>query len=88
MCDKSNKEGFTDIDKMVDDLDLSNKKRDVDRIDEILHQIEIYWKENPDLRLSQIICNISQEVGIGKDPYYMEDEILSEKLNEKIVKKD
>lgn len=52
--------------------------RDKNRIDEVLEELEEYWKENPDLRLSQIVGNAGQDRGYGTDPYHMEDdEILS-----------
>jgi hypothetical protein len=35
--------------------------RDPERIDRILAQIRTYWKTNPDIRLGQLICNISRD---------------------------
>jgi uncharacterized protein YihD (DUF1040 family) len=61
--------------------------RDKDRIDEVLEEIETYWKENPDLRLAQIVVNISQENGYGKDPFYMEDSTLLSTLFRKNKKR-
>lgn len=46
--------------------------RDPERIDEVLDELEEYWKDHPDLRLGQIIGNIAQESGFD-DAYYMED---------------
>jgi uncharacterized protein YihD (DUF1040 family) len=57
--------------------------RDKERIDEILNHLEEYWKENPDLRLSQIICNIGTDNGYGQDPFYMEDSELLEELKKR-----
>jgi uncharacterized protein YihD (DUF1040 family) len=57
--------------------------RDKERIDEVLESIEEYWRENPDLRLSQIICNVGTENGYGKDPFYMEDSELVESLEKR-----
>lgn len=34
--------------------------RDPIRIDEVLEVIRIYWKQNPDLRLGQIVSNATQ----------------------------
>lgn len=56
--------------------------RDPDRINKILDDLEEYWKENPDLRLAQIIGNAGQENGYDKDPYYMEDDELLSYLNQ------
>lgn len=35
--------------------------RDPDRIDEVLAELGIYWKRNPDLRLCQIVGNFLSE---------------------------
>lgn len=45
------------------------------RIEDIIEKLEIYWKDNPDLRFGQIISN----AGIynnHKDPWVMEDDEL------------
>ena len=50
--------------------------RDPNRIDEVLETLSAYWKKHPDLRLGQIIVNVT-----GKsDPFYVEDETLLTKL--------
>lgn len=54
--------------------------RDPERIDDVLAELEEYWKEHPDLRLAQIIGNISQARGHGRDPYHMEDDEVLETL--------
>lgn len=46
--------------------------RDPDRIDEVLAALEAYWKQNPDLRIGQIIENAAQESQFD-DAYHMED---------------
>lgn len=53
---------------------------DEETIDAVLNELEEYWKDNPQLRLSQIITIISVEQGIGSDPFYMEDNILLREL--------
>lgn len=50
--------------------------REEERIDDVLDELEEYWRRNPDLRLAQIIGNAGQDIGHGKDPYYMQDEEL------------
>lgn len=50
--------------------------RDEERIPTVIEELEEFWKENPDLRLAQIISNASQERSFGKDPFYMEDNEL------------
>jgi hypothetical protein len=50
--------------------------RNPERIDKILEIIGKIWKQNPDLRLCQIICNSIDDF----DPYYIEDDTLVQKL--------
>lgn len=49
--------------------------RDEERIDRVLEELDDYWHEHPDLRLSQVIGNVAQSYNYD-DPYYMEDEEL------------
>jgi uncharacterized protein YihD (DUF1040 family) len=49
----------------------------------ILNALERLWNENPDLRLGQLIDNLSHNYNI----YYVEDEILIKGLKE-IYKKE
>lgn len=58
--------------------------RDKNRIPIILAKLEKIWSDVPDLRLGQLICNLSYEAGCGNDPYFMEDEVLEILLNLKI----
>jgi len=46
--------------------------RNPDRIDDILNRIKVIWKEYPDLRLGQLICNMVSE----RILYFVEDEDL------------
>lgn len=80
MDKNSEKESFSNIDMLVDDLNDTGEERDPERIAEIIEQLEIYWENNPDLRISQIISNIAQENNLGKDPYYMSDKIVRDSL--------
>ena len=57
--------------------------RNPDRIPEILKELEEFWKQNPDLRLGQIISNLSYESMRNNDPFYMEDKDLLELLKQK-----
>lgn len=50
--------------------------RDPERIDKILGLLRKYWKANPDLRLAQIVGNMS---GM-QDPYNYEDDDLIKAL--------
>jgi len=51
--------------------------RDPKRIKRILELVEKIWKENPDLRLTQLIMNV---LSMNADPYYIEDDRLEREL--------
>lgn len=57
--------------------------RNPDRIPEMLKELEEFWKQVPDLRLGQIISNLSYESMKNNDPFYMEDDDLLELLKQK-----
>lgn len=46
--------------------------RDPKRIDPLLEELRKYWKNNPDLRLGQIISNTARIAG-HSDPFFIED---------------
>lgn len=54
--------------------------RDPKRIPEILNQIQQAWATFPDLRLGQLIINVATKN--HKDPYYIEDEELVERMRD------
>ena len=49
--------------------------RNPDRIPEIIELLQKAWELVPDWRLGQLIYNMA-----GKDPFYMEEKELKEKL--------
>lgn len=57
--------------------------RDPNRIEPIITEIENFWKENPDLRLGQIIANClrAYDGRLNCDPFYIEDDQLLKGLN-------
>ncbi len=55
-------------------------KRDPKRIKKILFLLGEYWEKNPDLRLAQIISNLSNQAGFSVDPFYFEDSNLEHLL--------
>ncbi len=55
-------------------------KRDPERIKRILFLLEAYWKKNSDLRLAQIISNLSNQAGFSVDLFYFEDSNLEHLL--------
>lgn len=52
--------------------------RDAARIDRILAKVGDIWREQPDLRLCQLIGNALREDG---DAYFIEDDRLEEALD-------
>lgn len=60
--------------------------KDSARIQKIISLLEKYWKANPELRLCQIISNISRNTRFSVDRFYLEDEELGMLLEEEISK--
>ena len=56
--------------------------RDPKRIDRILSKLATYWKQNPDLRLAQVVsnCCAAQNAGLPKNLFYFEDTELEKEL--------
>lgn len=50
--------------------------RDINRIDKILEEIKLIWKNVPDLRLGQLLLNVLQDPAL----YYVEDDQLVDYL--------
>ena len=69
-----------EIDLSVLDM-FKGKGRDPQRIDELLMELERIWKEHPDSRLGQLL--VSCVNGEADKLFYMEDEVLQEKLRER-----
>jgi len=53
-----------------------NRRRPMGRIDPLIDLLREYWKSHPDLRLGQIVCNLSG----NDDPFYTEDDVILERL--------
>ena len=72
------------IDESINKQTKKNEEnmRDPNRIDIVLEAVRIVWKKAPDLRLGQLISNISYEVGYS-DPFFLEDDRLLQVLTEK-----
>lgn len=51
--------------------------RDINRMKLFLEKLEEEWKEVPDWRFGQLMCNFISTVG---DPFYWEEEEFLEKL--------
>jgi len=63
----------------------NTKESDPKRIDEILNLLSMFWKQNSDLRLGQIVENIASRS--GNHAFYMEDDILKEWLEKDLKQK-
>ena len=57
--------------------------RNPERIQEVLKELEEFWKQVPDWRLGQVISNFSYELMGNNDPFYMEDDKLLELIQSK-----
>lgn len=57
--------------------------RNPERMQEMLKELEEFWKQVPDQRLGQVISNLSYEIMGRNDPFYMEDTDLLELLKQK-----
>jgi hypothetical protein len=56
--------------------------RDPDRIENILECIRVVWRQDPDLRLGQLILNsIRAEAPPYPSLYYLEDDKLKEAIS-------
>jgi uncharacterized protein YihD (DUF1040 family) len=64
--------------------------RDPNRIEVILEAIKKYWKENPDLRLGQIVTNLAPNTGYDTcfhpNIYYLEDDDFLKSLEKELSK--
>ena len=56
--------------------------RNPERIPEVLEAVKQHWKEYPDQRLGQLICNIARKEHGNPDPFDLEDNDLMDVLGE------
>jgi hypothetical protein len=77
---KIKEQEIKDLMKRTIQVSLRMPPKNPKRIDRILKLVEKYWKQNPDLRLGQLIGNMS----VINDSYFMTDELLEMKLKEVI----
>lgn len=57
--------------------------RDPAKIDKMINIIRAVWKESPDLRLGQLIMNISPG---GQDIFYLEDDRLLDAMKDELAR--
>lgn len=59
--------------------------RDPNRIEPILNDLMIIWKEHPELRLCQLLSNIAFAGGWkNNDLFYIEDDKIAEQLKKEL----
>ena len=59
--------------------------RDLQRIDDILDDLKILWKQDPDLRLCQILSYLAIKSGYtNKDLFYIEDDKIHIEIKRKL----
>lgn len=56
--------------------------RDPKRIHKVMTELELFWKEVPDWRFGQLMCNITQYLynKTKRDPFFIEDDEMAEFL--------
>ena len=70
---------FADLDTIIDcysDIKREDTMRDPNRITKTLQEIQKVWEQFPDLRLGQLLLNITNENNL----YYLEDDALVQYL--------
>lgn len=63
------------------DLFIRPERRDPARIDVVLEKLRTVWKRDPDLRLAQLIVNVSGANQPCPEIFYLEDDKLLLALN-------
>ena len=58
--------------------------RDINRIDKILEELKLIWKNVPDLRLGQLLLNVLQDPAL----YYVEDDQLVDYLKKFYIREE
>lgn len=50
--------------------------RDPERIDRMIEKLRALWRQQPDTRLTQLVCNLASGVSLNfhGDPFYCEDD--------------
>lgn len=59
--------------------------RDINRISPIIQKLEKLWMENPDFRLGQLLMTIIKPEEPNPKIFYMEDDEISRKIEERIT---
>ena len=59
--------------------------RDPARIDRIVEKLRTAWKEFPDMRLVQLIINMTSDVDYGIDLFYIEDGPIEKAIDKRLA---
>ena len=81
---KAYDKAFKRLQEIIDTKGIKMQPKNPKRIDRMIKIVETYWKENPDLRLGQLIGNMSET----NDAYFMSDELLEQCLIKALKKLD
>ncbi len=66
-------------------MSMSKQEKEVrDQRIGLLHAFLEVWDKYPDLRFGQLVSNISQEIALTTDSYYITDRDFMAKLEEKL----
>lgn len=55
--------------------------RDPNRIDPLLEKLRQAWQAYPDMRLGQLVVALSSYASNSMDPFYVEDDKMSEAID-------
>lgn len=58
--------------------------RDINRIDEIIDTLRVFWLDNPDLRFFQVVEILKSKTGMD-DAFYVEDDEVKDILMEEVL---
>lgn len=60
--------------------------RSPDRIERIMNKLQLLWFMHPDLRLGQLVLNLTPWDKHPRDPFYVEDDEWEVSLDEQLTK--
>lgn len=68
------------VKRMREEGFLGSERRDPKRIPSVLDVLRQHWERHPDLRLGQIMANLSYQTQGRFDPYHLDDGVLFDAL--------
>ena len=67
--------------KIVDKYALTRPGRDPTHIDGVVEKLREVWKRHPDIRLAQLVFNVSGATQPCPEIFYLEDDVLLRSLD-------